>query len=72
MAAGEQGPGALALLFSLELPKDQLIARLLSDLAYRPRLPITYGQIMRGELVPEDIDRLEQAREHLICRWPST
>jgi hypothetical protein len=29
MAAGEQGPGALALLFSLELPKDQLIARLL-------------------------------------------
>jgi replicative DNA helicase len=63
MAAGEQGLGAL--LFSLELPKDQLIARLLSDLAYRPRQPITYGQIMRGELAPEDIDRLEQAREHL-------
>jgi replicative DNA helicase len=63
MAAGEQGLGAL--LFSLELPKDQLIARLLSDLAYRPRQPISYGQIMRGELAPDDIDRLERARERL-------
>jgi replicative DNA helicase len=53
------------LLFSLELPEEQLVARVLADIAYRPRNPITFGQIMRGELEEEDLDRLEDARIHL-------
>ena len=46
VALDEQGVGVL--LFSLELPRDQLVARILSDLAYRPRGTITFGRIMRG------------------------
>lgn len=53
------------LLFSLELPEEQVVARLLAGIAYRPRSPIAFGQIMRGELQEEDIDRLEEARAHL-------
>jgi replicative DNA helicase len=63
MANGEEGVGAL--LFSFELPKEQLVARLLSDLAYRPRRTITFGQIMRGELEEEDFTALEEARTQL-------
>jgi replicative DNA helicase len=63
LESGEQGVGAL--LFSLELHKDQLAARILADLAYSSDRPITYGQIMRGELHPEDLDRLEEAKERL-------
>jgi replicative DNA helicase len=59
----EMGVGAL--LFSLELPEEQVIARLLADIAYRPRSPITFGQILRGELEEQDLDRLEGARAHL-------
>ena len=53
------------MLFSLELPKDQLVARLLADLAYRPRQTITYGQIVRGELEAGDLTWLEDARSRL-------
>jgi replicative DNA helicase len=63
LANGETGIGAL--LFSLELPEEQVIARLLADIAYRPRNPITFGQILRGELEEQDLDRLEEARGHL-------
>ena len=63
IANGEVGVGAL--LFSLELPEEQVVARLLADIAYRPRNPITFGQIMRGELQEQDLDRLEDARAHL-------
>jgi replicative DNA helicase len=63
IANGETGVGAL--LFSLELPEEQVVARLLADIAYRPRNPITFGQIMRGELEEQDLDRLEDARTHL-------
>jgi replicative DNA helicase len=63
IANGEAGVGAL--LFSLELPEEQVVARLLADLAYRPRNTIAFGQIMRGELEEQDLDRLEEARHHL-------
>jgi replicative DNA helicase len=63
VANGETGVGAL--LFSLELPEEQLIARLLADIAYRPRNPITFGQIMCGALEEGDLNRLEKARAHL-------
>jgi replicative DNA helicase len=60
IADREMGVGAL--LFSLELPEEQVIARLLADSAYRPRNPITFGQILRGELDDEDLYRLDEAR----------
>jgi replicative DNA helicase len=63
VANREMGVGAL--LFSLELPEEQVIARLLADVAYRPRSPITFGQILRGELDEQDLDRLDEARAHL-------
>jgi replicative DNA helicase len=63
LANGETGIGTL--LFSLELPEEQVIARLLADIAYRPRNPITFGQILRGELEEQDLDRPEEARGHL-------
>jgi replicative DNA helicase len=63
IADREMGVGAL--LFSLEMPEEQVIARLLADIAYRPRNLITFGQILRGELEEQDLDRLEEARAHL-------
>ena len=59
----EKGIGAL--LFSLELPEEQVTARLLADIAFHPRNPITFGQIMRGELAEEDLSRIEDAAAHL-------
>jgi replicative DNA helicase len=47
------------------MPEEQVIARLLADIAYRPRNLITFGQILRGELEEQDLDRLEEARAHL-------
>jgi replicative DNA helicase len=63
IANREMGVGAL--LFSLELPEEQVIARLLADIAYRPRNLITFGRILRGELEEQDLERLEEARAHL-------
>jgi replicative DNA helicase len=60
-----RGTGVGTLLFSLELPEEQVIARLLADIAYRPRNPITFGQILRGELEEQDLYRLEGARAPL-------
>ena len=67
IADREMGVGAL--LFSLELPEEQVIARLLADIAYRPRNPITFGQILRGELEEQDLHRLENVRA-LLERLP--
>jgi replicative DNA helicase len=64
---GDLELGVGALLFSLELPEEQVTARLLSDIAYRPRDAITYGQILRGEVDADDIRRLEEARDHLAA-----
>ncbi len=63
--AADGNPGVGALLFSLELPEEQVVARILADIAYRPRSPITFGQIMQGTLGEADFDWLEQARVHL-------
>jgi replicative DNA helicase len=58
-------PGIGALLFSLELPEEQVTARLLADIAFRPRNPVTFGQIMRGELEEQDLSWIEDAVAHL-------
>lgn len=58
-------PPAAAQLFSLEVPERQTIARLLSDLSYRPRHPISFGAIIRGALDDEDLWCLEDAQKRL-------
>jgi replicative DNA helicase len=47
------------------MPEEQVIARLLADIAYRPRNLITFGRILRGELEEQNLERLEDARAHL-------
>ncbi len=58
-------PAAGAGLFELEVPENQLTARLLADLAYRPRHPIAFGSIMRGELSDDNLWCLEDAQKRL-------
>ncbi|MGA8172399.1 MAG: DnaB-like helicase C-terminal domain-containing protein [Methylocystis sp.] len=58
-----QGFGALA--YSLEVPERQICARYLSDLCYRPRAPLEYGRIARGQYSDDESARLAAAREKL-------
>lgn len=60
-----------AMLFSLEVPEDQLIARILADLAYTQRHPISFGAIMRGELDDTQMWALWDAQRRLE-RMPLT
>lgn len=60
---GKAGRGAQ--LFSLEVAEDQVVARLLADLAYSPRRAISFGQIMQGKVDPSDIWALEEAQKRL-------
>ena len=54
-----------SMLFSLELGEPQIMARLMADLAYRPGHPITYSQIVRGELDDNEVWCLEDAEKRL-------
>jgi replicative DNA helicase len=47
--------GHAVLAFSLELPEDQFTARLLADMAYLARRPVTFSQILRGHLDDEEM-----------------
>ncbi len=49
--------GVGALLFSLEVPEDQVSARILSDMTFSARSPIQFGRILR-----EDVNDLEERR----------
>ncbi len=60
-------PGFGAQFFSLELPEDQIVARFLADMSYLPRRPITFGNIMSGNVDDEDIWALEDAQKRLAA-----
>lgn len=64
-AAAKPGTGFGALLFSLEVPEQQIIARLLADLAYVAHRPLAFGQILRGDVTEDDLWRLDNARDRL-------
>ena len=67
LADGELAYGSQ--IFSLEVTEEQIVARLLADAAYSPRRPITFGQIMRGDLEEEDLWAVEDAQAKLAT-WP--
>jgi replicative DNA helicase len=58
-----EGFGALA--YSLEVPKKQITARYLSDLAYRAQSPLEYGRIARGDFNDTDAWMLDDAAKRL-------
>jgi len=62
-------PAAGAMLFSLEVPREQGIPRLLADLAYRPRRPIAFKSIMHPAdiLNDEDVWCIEDAEKRLAA-----
>ena len=60
---GMEGFGALA--YSLEVPKKQITARYLSDLAYRAQSPLEYGRIARGDFNDTDAWMLDDAAKRL-------
>jgi replicative DNA helicase len=60
---GKQMVGAQ--IFSLEVTEDQIVARILADLAYTSRHPITFGQIMLGALDRPGLEAIEAARDRL-------
>ncbi len=53
--------------FSLEVPKEQMVARLLADQAFSSRQPITFQRIMNGDLAVDEIWRLEEAHERMLA-----
>ena len=67
LESGRQGYGSQ--IFSLEVTEDQIIARILADIAYSPRRSITFGNIMRGALDESDIWAVEEAQTRL-ARMP--
>ena len=54
-----------AQIFSLEVTEDQIVARILADLAFTSRQPITFGEIMRGALDADGLVAIEEARDRL-------
>ena len=63
LANGEPAWGSQ--IFSLEVTEEQIVARLLADIAYTPRRPTSFGQIMRGDLEEEDLWAIEEAQTQL-------
>lgn len=61
--AKHAGDGAL--IFSLELPEDQFTARMLADVAFIARRPVTFQQIMRGQLNDEELWLIDDAQRRL-------
>lgn len=62
--AAKQDCGAL--IFSLEVPELQIMARVAADLAYRPGKYLPFGEIIRGSsLTDYQIDRLCEAQRDL-------
>lgn len=57
--------GAGVLDFSLEMSREALIERCLSDLTYRTDRPIPYERISRGDVNANDIERLIEAEKTL-------
>jgi len=55
-----------AILFSLEVPEDQVNARILSSMTYSSRVPIQFGRILRGEIDDDEQWRLEVAQKALL------
>jgi replicative DNA helicase len=58
-------PSIGAQIFSLEVTEDQITARLLADLAYSLRHPVTFGEIMLGKLDEGGLRAIEGARDRL-------
>lgn len=54
-----------AMVFQLEVTKDQQIARYLADLSYIHNRPMTFGQIMAGKVDEDEKWRLQDARKRL-------
>lgn len=57
--------GVSTLFFSQEMPNEPVIARLLSDAVYNSQSPVEYKKIMRVDLQPWEIDRLDDARQSM-------
>lgn len=57
--------GHSCLMFSLEMQREQLGARLLTDLAYTSHAPIAYQDVTHRRLDEHQFSRLEEARERL-------
>lgn len=62
-AAANAGTGTL--LFSLEVPRKQLTARVLSDLTFNADHPIPFGDILRGRFEDHEQMRLVRAAKRL-------
>lgn len=58
-----RGSGVLG--FSLEVPEEQITARILADMAYDPRRPIAFSQIMSGDLDDTDLWCLDDMQKRL-------
>ncbi|MCW6512624.1 helicase DnaB [Hyphomicrobiales bacterium BP6-180914] len=61
--AARRGAGVLG--FALEVGNDQIHSRILADLAYSSRDPISFKNIMADEITPDEVWRLETAQERL-------
>lgn len=63
LTAAKSGAGSI--LFTLEVPEDQVNARMLSILAYSHNSPIQFGSILRAEIDDDEESRLYRAQRRL-------
>lgn len=57
--------GTSSLIFSLEMPTEAVVKRMLSDAVWNELTPIPYVKAMRGDLTAHEIDRMTAASKKL-------
>lgn len=65
MARQSAKKGVSWLIFSLEMKHEEVIARLVSDALYNAMTPIAYDRILKRELTPYEIERVENAARNI-------
>lgn len=58
--------GVTSLFFSMEMSRQALSDRMLSDAVFNSQTPIHYTNIIRGQVSPRDIDRLQDAQQSMV------
>lgn len=58
--------GVTSLFFSMEMSRQALSDRMLSDAVFNSQTPVHYTNIIRGQVSPRDIDRLQDAQQSMV------
>jgi replicative DNA helicase len=58
--------GVCSLFFSMEMSRQSVADRLLADAVFNSQTPIHYTRIIRNQVNPWEIERLQEAQNHMV------